>query len=215
MSEPSFPLHWPAGWPRTQFPQHSRFGARGSGVSMTQALDMLEHELRLLGALHPVVSTNVQTRLDGRPYANQAAPKDRGVAVYFTLRKRRVVLACDKWNKPECNLWAVAKHVEALRGQERWGVGSVEQAFAGYTALAEKTQATCWDVLQIVVNAGEAMILKSYRELARRAHPDTGGSEEAMRSLNEARDNALAITRANAEIGRAATVGQQFRRTMG
>lgn len=60
---------------------------------------------------------------------------DRGAAVYFEMKGKPVSLACDKWNRVEDNIWAIAKHIEALRGQQRWGVGSIEQAFRGYTAL--------------------------------------------------------------------------------
>jgi hypothetical protein len=78
-----------------------------------------------------------------------AAANDPGIAVYFTLGKKRVVLACDKWAAPQENIYAIAKHVEALRGQDRWGVGSIEQAFAGYMALEERTGPSCFEILGI------------------------------------------------------------------
>lgn len=194
--EPRYPLFWPTGWRRTQFPGWPKFGVKGQGVSMTQALDFLERELRLLEAKNPVISTNVLNRLDGRPYADQPIPKDPGAAVYFTLKNRRAVLACDKWNKPESNLWAVAKHIEALRGQERWGVGSVEQAFAGYMALNERTGPSCWEVLALAPGASEEAIMAAFRSKARKAHPDApGGSHEAFAELSGAKDIALATVR--------------------
>lgn len=196
MSEQNYPLHWPHGWPRTKSHavKRSRFGTYSRPVQMGAALDFLIEELKRLGAQHEVVSTNVRPRLDGRPYAGQAAPQDAGVAVYFTLKQRRVVLACDRWQKVEENVWAVAKHIEALRGQERWGVGSIEQAFAGYTALPQKSQASVWDALGIASpeTATEASVMAAWREAAKRAHPDIGGSHEAMTSLNTAKDIALA-----------------------
>lgn len=198
MSETAFPLQWPMGWPRTAFPGFSKFGERQRGdVSMSRALDFLEAELGRLGAQHFVISTNVSTRLDGRPYANQGRPKDTGVAVYFTVKGKRVVLACDKWNRPECNLWAIGKHVEALRGQQRWGVGSVEQAFADYAALVRSTGPSCWEVLGLEPDATEEKILRAWRTLAASSHPDKeGGSHDAMAALNDAKDIALATRRA-------------------
>jgi hypothetical protein len=197
MDETSYPLHWPNGWPRVVYRNRSKFGHRGSGVvPMTTALDELERQLRMLGAINTVVSTNVQTRLDGRPYANQKKAADPGAAVYFTLRKKRVVLACDKWLSVEENLYAVAKHIEALRAQERWGVGSVEQAFAGYAALQERTGPSCWEILQISANSTEEQIMAAWRELVKTAHPDAGGSTEAYVALNQAKDIALATKRA-------------------
>jgi hypothetical protein len=41
----------------------------------------------------------------------------------------------------------------------------------------------------------EAVVLAWYRKAARRCHPDTGGSEVAMRLLNDLRDEVLAALR--------------------
>jgi hypothetical protein len=198
--EPNYPLHWPMGWKRTQFPGFSKFGDRGKGTTMGRALDFLQGELRRLYAKDPVISTNVRARLDGRPYANEPIPRDRGAAVYFTLKKRRVVLACDKWNQVQDNLWAIAKHIEAMRGQERWGVGSIDQAFAGYM-LVEKTGPDCWETLGVVPQASVGEIMAAYRVRAKRAHPDMeGGSHELMMALNEAKDIAIATAKARGGV---------------
>ncbi len=92
-------------------------------------------EISAINGVSLVISTNIELRNDGLPYSNRRAPADPGAAIYFILKKKPCVLACDRWDRVEDNLWAIAKHLEALRGQDRWGVGSVEQAFAGYTAL--------------------------------------------------------------------------------
>lgn len=195
--ESNYPLQWPAGWPVTSAPGTSRFGEGGRGVSMIQALDYAEAELRRLGAVDPVISSNLRPRRDGRPYADQPRPvKGGGVAIYFTLKKRRLVLACDLWRKPEENLWAIAKHVEALRGQQRWGVGSIEQAFAGYAALPPKRGQDCWETLGLAGRGNaptEQEVIAAWRDLAKVAHPDVeGGSAEAFQRLNDAKAIALA-----------------------
>lgn len=138
-----------------------------------------------------VISTNVTLRRDGLPYSNQREPDDTGVAVYFKLDGKPTVLACDKWNTVGDNLWAIAKHIEALRGQERWGVGSIAQAFAGYVALNEKTEASCWDTLQISAGATEQQIMDAYRRRARESHPDQGGDSEEFSAVVRAKDIAL------------------------
>jgi len=97
-------------------------------VSVSSALRVLDGELRLLGAKNVVISSNVTIARN--------SPPDPGVAIYFNLRTLRCALACDRWTAVAHNLWAIAKHIEALRGQDRWGVGSIDQAFAGYQALA-------------------------------------------------------------------------------
>lgn len=62
---------------------------------------------------------------------------DPGIAVWFEYKRLERVLACDRWYRPEENLRAIAKSIEAMRGLERWGVADVmERVFTGFaTAL--------------------------------------------------------------------------------
>jgi len=66
----SFPLAWPDGWKRTQFPRASAFG-RGKLYTLTpySAAQDVMRELALLGARKPVISSNLKCRADGVPYA--------------------------------------------------------------------------------------------------------------------------------------------------
>lgn len=211
-SQTAYPLSWPNAWPRTL--PHRRadapfFSVRrqssGSGAdyhswstrgrrSMNDCSDEIIREVRAIGGQQLVISTNVELRNDGLPYSNRRPPDDPGAAVYFQLKGKPCVLACDKWKRVEDNLWAVAKHIEALRGQERWGVGSVEQAFAGYTALPAPGQSgapTWYNVLGVSADCTYELALGAYRALAREKHPDIpGGSHDAMINLNTAWDQA-------------------------
>jgi len=139
-----------------------------------------------------LVSSNLRLKLDGLPYSNQAAPSDPGVAVYFQLKGKDRVLACDTWDRVADNIAAVAAHVEALRAIERYGVGSVDQAFAGYAALPAKSE-TWRSTLGFGPDdiVTEARVLAAFRERARTAHPDAGGTHEAMAALSVARDEAM------------------------
>src|SRR5579863_8520174 len=96
----AFPLSWPSGWPRTdpykresRFQGRDRFTNRAIGLTMGRARDQLIEELKLLGAKEIIVSTNAALRLDGLPYAEQRKISDPGVAVYFQLKKRPLVMA--------------------------------------------------------------------------------------------------------------------------
>jgi hypothetical protein len=188
----AWPLHWPDGWPRTKVPQKSRFE-----VSFTEARDGLMEEIKRLGGRLPVLSTNVELRGDGLPYANQRAPKDRGVAVYFQYKQQQRVFACDRWDSVKDNMRALQKTIEAIRGIERWGASDMlDRAFSGFVALPAPSHGSNrhWRAVLDIEDMDpiyEVNIHDAYRRLARSVHPDRGGSDEAMAELNVARDQGL------------------------
>ncbi len=192
-----YPLQWPAGYPVTKWPKPSRFGA----VSFAKARDAIFNELRLMLSYHEkstiVLSTNIPLRLDGLPYANFRQPENMGVAVYFLYGKEQVVLCCDQWNKIEHNLWAVAKTIESLRGIERWGVSDfIKRSFTGFNTLPPSSapptkKREWWVVLGYQQVPGMAIwdwegVNAQYKSLAKKLHPDAGGSTIAFQELNEA-----------------------------
>lgn len=103
MSVTAYPLAWPPGWPRTK-PEHRedsryRFKTASGPVSFEKARSQLAEELDLLRAFHIVLSTNIPLRLDGQPRSDAARTRmeDPGVAVYFTLHNRPMVMAQDRY----------------------------------------------------------------------------------------------------------------------
>ncbi len=191
----AFPLSWPNGWPRTKQPTRSKFD-----VSFTAARDGLMEQIRMLGGKLPILSSDLELRRDGLPYAGQREPSDKGVAVYFQWKGQQRVFACDRWDRIKDNIRALEKTIEAVRGIERWGASEMlDRAFSGFTALpapGEQAQRDWRDVLEL--NADErsrvskAIIEGRFRYLAAKRHPDrAGGSHEAMSELNRARDEAL------------------------
>lgn len=187
----AYPLSWPEGWARTLGALRRRWPCAYSSRqhSMQDSTDFLEGELRRLKASKAVLSSNMPRRLDGRPYSNAAQPADQGVAVYFELKGKPISLACDKWNRVEDNVWAIAKHIESLRGQDRWGVGSIEQAFRGYMALpapGESTGSSWWNVLGVPINASPEQVRQAYRILVKKHHPDSGGDAELFHRVMKA-----------------------------
>lgn len=201
----AYPLSWPAGWPRTPAGKISR---AKFGVSVTKAgsvtgstwrekgrvtnyvgRERLLDELRRLGATDVVLSTNIPTRQDGLPYSNAREPADHGVAVYFRIKGEPRVLACDRWDRVADNMAALAAHVDAMRGQLRWGVGSLEQAFGGYRALtAVGAQRPWYAVLGVSQNAPHEAVEDRIRALQRQHHPDRGGNHDQMAEINAAAD---------------------------
>lgn len=187
----AFPLHWPEGWPRTKNPQSSRFD-----VSFVACRDGLFHEISRMGGRYPVLSTNVELRRDGLPYANQPTPADSGVAVYFERKGKQMVFACDRWRLVKDNIRAIQKTIEAMRGIERWGASDMlERAFSAFEALPAPGKATrTWrEVLGFVPDfyPDQAEIESAYRAKAKRAHPDAGGSAEQFNELQQARVDGL------------------------
>lgn len=171
----SYPLHWPTGWPRTAMPQRSKFGEH----TQHQALEELQKQLAMLKATNVVISSNVTL--------GNRTPTDKGVCAYFKLRGKPYAMPCDKWASVTENLWALGKHIEALRGQERWGVSSIERAFTGYLALGDGKRTWRGVFGYTAAQTVTADELKErFRDLAVKCHPDHGGSADAMAELNSA-----------------------------
>jgi hypothetical protein len=158
---------------------------------------MCRNELYRLGALGTVISSNIELRQDGLPYSNRRRPDDPGVAVYFTYEGRQQCIPCDRWATVEENLRAVWKSVEALRSLERWGAKSfVNAAFTGFQALpSPNTARAWWDVLGVSQHASAEQINAAWRDKAKVAHADAGGTDALMSELNVARDAGLAARR--------------------
>lgn len=189
----SYPLEWPAGWPRTA--AHKRSKSRfGKNLGFSQIIELKE-ELRRLGARDVVVSSNVPIRNDGLPYANEMKRKidDPGVAVFFVLNGKPLSMARDSYLTPYENVRSLVKAIDALRGIERHGGATMmERAFSGFTALAApEVKRDWWDVLQVRRDSTKETIMFNYRALARDRHPDAGGSDQQMAELNAARDEAF------------------------
>jgi hypothetical protein len=205
-----YPLSWPVGWKRTPYSQrrnaafHStRTYRREDGqhwkakesLTLGDAIERLTGELRRLGARNVVISSNLRVRQDGLPYSQQAKQlDDPGVAVYFRLSNAPRVLACDKWRSAAENIAAITGHIDAIRKQDRYGVGTLEQAFAGYAAIPAKTGGEDWRAemgFKPDEHPDAESIEARFRALARERHPDAGGSHEAMARLNQARASAM------------------------
>lgn len=202
----AYPLTWPAGWPRTpdhlrqdskyRFKRTGRYSSSQSPFwTFAEARDALNDELDRLGARNLVLSSNYELRLDGQPSAKAGNPLDRGIAVYFTLKGKQMVMACDMHVRAEENMRSLTLAIEAMRQLERHGGGvMMERAFTGFEALPAPGAARSWrDVLgfHAVQLPTRTAIDAAWKDLAKKRHPDAGGSDAAMAELNEARAAAL------------------------
>jgi len=195
MSINAYPLQWPVGWRRTPPAERrsSRFKATVAG-----ARDAVLHELQLMGCDAEgeiIISTNIPLRADGNPRGDweRRAITDRGVAVYFFRKGRRVVLACDAYYSIEENMRAIALTLDAMRGIERWGAHEMlDRAFTGFTALPAPERKLNWRQVLGPVAQSVADVKLRYRELALQHHPDRGGNPALMAEINRAYSEAIA-----------------------
>jgi hypothetical protein len=198
----AYPLCWPENRPRTQAWNRER--ARFD-MSFARARDEIVRQIELMCGKYPlaqretglIISTNIALRRDGLPLASQRQPEDPGVAVYFTYKKRPMCFACDRWQKVEDNMQAIAKTIDALRGIARWGTGDMmEAAFTGFTALPApgKTTARGWrEVLGFPAHANPsaAEVEREYKQRRSKAHPDHGGNEAEFNAVQIAYQQAM------------------------
>lgn len=205
----AYPLHWPQGRLRTKFRRRANFHrkveettryndgssrtySRKTSLTIAESRDRVHKELAMLGASGVIISSNLELRQDGMPRSGQREPSDPGVAVYFQMRKLPHSLSCDVWDRAADNLAAIAKHVEAMRGQLRWGVADIATMFAGFKALpgaiitpSAMTVEEATDFISEQTGANKEAIRGQpdsfqacYRDAAKKLHPDANGGQE-------------------------------------
>ncbi|MFL5786726.1 MAG: DnaJ domain-containing protein [Flavisolibacter sp.] len=218
----AYPLYWPLNKKRTPADQRKRaaFHVREiktstngissysyqtkKNVSLAEACNRVLSELTKYSRVgHPyrvlkdsiIISSNVPIKNNGLPYSGWKQPEDPGVAVYFTLDGKPYCLPCDKWDRVEDNVAAIAAHIAAMRGIERWGVGEAHDVFTGFKALPENTfsEKDIWSTLGLSAKPASINVVHSaYKSKAKEVHPDTvNGSNEAFHRLQEAYKMAL------------------------
>lgn len=197
----AFPLQWPEGWERT--PDGKRKNYSMFRTTFDKARKEMHLELQRLKAKYVVVSTNIPLRLDGNPRADVARLRitDPGVAVYFSLRDRPMVMARDAYWSVHDNLRSIGLGIEHLRGLERHGGATMmERAFEGFAALPEPGNAShgrpWWKALDFASDPAAWTLHERtkaivdaeaiYRQKAKSAHADSGGSHDQMVELNGA-----------------------------
>lgn len=185
----AYPLSWPEGWART--PDHRRESSSRFNTTFDRARMELMNELRLLGAGSVVISSWLPLRRDGMPYADQARRRldDPGVAVYFMLRKRQMVMARDAYTNVHDNLRSIGLGIAHLRGLERHGGGTMmERAFEGFAALPAPDAFDPWATLGLRPDASMEAVNAQFRKLSREHHPDApNGNTEAFQRIERAR----------------------------
>lgn len=177
----------------------------------------LERELEHLEATDIVIEsghTRTQIRNDGWPRGG-SSPAFPDVRLYFRSKYGNLMYECKIFESWEANLRAICLHLQNTRIDvtER-GIGTGGEAYRGFAALPPGATSPAiagpewaWPLgaamflaltgfgtydqtpVPIIDGAREGPTLdRLYREAARKAHPDAGGSNELMAKVNRARD---------------------------
>lgn len=207
-----YPLRWPAGRPRTT-------ARRTSAFAKAQARpDEVHAELKRIPDVRTIIlSSNMPLRADGTAYSgsNQTPDGDPGVVAYWTRVEFRAgrsqlvpyCLPMDRWNRIACNLRALTLSIASMRGMERWGAVSIEEAFAAYAALPAGSgesygarlirETRPWrEVLggnwptDLDREGLLAVAKQRYRKAAAAVHPDHSGAGDEATALNAAMSEA-------------------------
>lgn len=188
MTIPPYPLTWPEGLPRTERKASSQFR-----TSLSAAINNVKKSLQAFAqdTGRRVEDVSVTSNVAGISFE---PPKDTGVAVWFEWEGAQRCIAVDRYPKVEDNLQAIHHILEARRTEMRHGgLHIVRQTFKGFVALPLPPDAKPWrEVLGLRGPVTADQVKAAYREKAKSAHPDTGGSKDQMAVLTRARDEALA-----------------------
>ena len=179
--------------------------ARQSKPPWSKAFEKLRYELARITAADVVIEAGYkphQVRADGWPYSN-AVPEHHQIRVSFKTGKVSMSffqglfggsISCVPYN-----VWLIAMTLEALRAVDRYGCTQGGEQYRGWAQLpggSAPIAAAEWANVegaraflgQMCVLPSGTELSKLWREAAKVAHPDAGGSNELMAKVNRARD---------------------------
>ncbi len=209
----AYPLDWPVGWKRTPSSeraygrfnkkerQYSSDGQRSwnnkKWLTVSDGVSRVLDSLERMGISRDdiVISTNMETRLDGLPRSGAKEPSDPGVAVYWRKNHKSMMrcMAIDRYSNIADNLAAIAATLEAMRAIERHGGAEIlERTFTGFAALPEKASEPWRDVLGVGnEDMGPTQVDSIAKKLLMKYHPDHGGDRNKFEAVVAARKQAL------------------------
>lgn len=114
-------------------------------------------------------------------------PNQTIVTVKYILHGREIVLTSDKQQSPKDNLRVIWMTVQSLRLNELRGMSEIfTSAYLQIGApILEKDP---WGVLGLPRGTALSVCDAQFKVLAKQNHPDTGGSTEKFKELNDAID---------------------------
>lgn len=178
--------------------------SKGLRATWSKAFEKLRYELNRISAKDVVVEAGYkpsQVRADGWPYSN-AKPDHGQIRVNYTRDGIPFSFFFGGWKEPEMNAYMIALTLERLRAVERYGCAQGGEQYSGWAKLPPGggIQTAEWasieDAMRFLSKTADGDVVSVlakdldmiYRQAARKAHPDAGGSNELMAKVNRARD---------------------------
>lgn len=115
----------------------------------------------------------------------EAVRVNNGARVTYVLRGKSIDLSMIKQDTPADNLRVLFYAIHALRMNEVRGMSEVFES-AYIQLAAPKQKRNPYDVLMILPDSPLDVAEAVFKNLAKKYHPDTGGSLEQFKELNEA-----------------------------
>ncbi len=141
----------------------------------------MDDTMRLWGVINWSTNYPRGARLEGY---NQNL-EDRNVELTYQKNGKTIKLSMNKQNRAVDNLRVLYLAVEAMRLNEKRGIGEVLES--AYRQLASPMQEqTPWEILGILPGSVLMVAEAAYKSKALSYHPDRGGSNEKMQILNKA-----------------------------
>lgn len=120
-------------------------------------------------------------------------PATEGSTVEFWVRGEKRTLTCTRFLGYRTNMRAVYLTLEALRKAEERGIlRELVEAAAGFLEAPKggRSKRPWFEVLAVSPVSPLVVAAAAYKALAKKAHPDGGGSDELMAELNQALEDA-------------------------
>ena len=111
---------------------------------------------------------------------------DRTVTLKYTKDGQKFVLSMGKQARAIDNLRVLYIAVEAIRMNERRGIGELLASVYLQLAAGVSGKRSPYEILGLAQGLPLTVYEAMYKDLVRKNHPDVGGSEEKMVELNNA-----------------------------
>jgi len=183
-------VDWPLEFPE-RTPARERSRNRSYDVTLSKAFSDLEGELDRLDVDDYDYSFDAdQRQRDGRPYA-RASPDDPAFVLRWTKGGEQYAVACDRYSRLRDNVRTVGLYVREKRMMEKRDVRTGEAEFSNLRLPSGEepvaAEAPPHVVLGVDPDATSAEVRDAFRERVKDAHPDQGGSSEAVERVRRAR----------------------------